>query len=335
MKLKIVVLTLAALVVVAALIYGYLQMSKERAPEAQTEKPVTAQSKVEPGTNGETVVSLDGNTQKLIGLETTALPPAMLAPEIKCYGRVLDSSPLVGLLSGVAIAQASLDASGKEYQRVKALFDQGENASARALQAAEAAMKRDEIALQTAQAQLVSAWGKSVAGQPDLPAFVQSLSTLQTVLARLDLPAGELPPARPVGGRLLLPGTGQPITGRFLGPAATTDPQVQGQGFLLVVTNSPPQLSPGLALVGFLELPGDPLRGVIVPEAAVVRDAERVWTYVQRGSTNFIRLEISEQHPVANGWFVTSGALPNDRVVTTGAQTLLSEERKSEIKVGD
>ena len=335
MQLKKVILTVAALSVVAALIYGYRQMGKERASEAQAEQPVTAESKTEGGTNGEAVVSLDEKTQKLIGLETTELAPATLAPEVKCYGRVLDSSPLVGLLSNVATARASLEASSKEYQRVKALFDQGANASARALQAAEAAMKRDQIALQTSEAQLVSAWGKSVADQPDLSGFVQSLTTLQTVLARVDLPAGELATSMPIGGRLLVPGTGQPITGRFLGPAATTDPQVQGQGFLLVVTNSRARLSPGLAITGFLQLPGEPLRGVIAPETAVVRAAERIWVYVQTGATNFTRWSINQDHPVANGWFVTAGIRPKDRVVTTGAQTLLSEERKTEIKVDD
>jgi hypothetical protein len=334
MKLKI-ALPLVALLLAAALIYGYLQRSKERANEAQADKPVTAESKVERATNGNVVASMDERTQKLIGLETTLLTPATLPPEIKGYGRVLEPAPLVALVSGVASASASLDASRKEYQRVKALFAQGENASARALQAGEAAMKHDQIALQTSEAELVAAWGESVAHQPDLPAFVQSLATRQAVLVRLDLPAGELTTAVPVGGRLLSPGTGQPITARFLGPAATTEPQIQGQGFLLVMTNSPAWFSPGLALAGFLQLPGEPLRGVIVPEAAVVRTAERTWVYLQTGPTNFTRRDVSQEHPVPDGWFVTAGVMPNDRVVTTGAQTLLSEERKTEIDVGD
>ena len=334
MKLRIGV-SIVAVLVVAALIYGYVQMRKERANEAQADKPVTAESKVEGATNGNVVVSLDEKTQKLIGLETTLLTATSLPPEIKGYGRVLEPAPLVALVSGVASASASLDASRKEYQRVKALFDQGENASTRALQASEAAMKHDQIALQTSEAQLVAAWGKSVADQPDLPAFVQSLSTLQAALVRLDLPAGELTSAVPVGGRLLLPGTGQPISARFLGPAATTEPQVQGQGFLLVVTNNPTWFSPGLALAGFLQLPDEPLRGVIVPEAAVVRTAERTWVYLQTSPTNFTRRDVSQEHPIRDGWFVTAGVVPNDRVVTMGAQTLLSEERKAEINVGD
>ncbi len=49
----------------------------------------------------------------------------------------------------------------------------------------------------------------------------------------------------------------------------------------------------------------------------------------------FQRRELALDRPVAGGWFVTNGLAPNDRVVLTGAQALLSEERKTQIKVGD
>jgi multidrug efflux system membrane fusion protein len=333
--LRITLLLLVATGAVVSLILAYLAMGRERAKEAQGERPVTAESKVVRGANGETAVNLDQKTQQLIGLKSTVLPAAVLAPEIKGYGRALDPSPLIGRLSSVASARAALEASANEYQRVKALFAQGQNASARALEAAAAAMKRDQIALTTAEAQLVSEWGKAVASQPDLPSFVQSLSTLETVLVRLDLPAGESPAETPTGARLVLPGASQPIAGWFLGRAAMIDPQVQGQGFLFVVTNTAARLSPGLALTGFLQLPGEPLHGVIVPETAVVRAVERAWVYAQTSATAFTRRDISLAHPVADGWFVSAGVFPDDRVVTTGAQTLLSEERKTEIKVGD
>jgi hypothetical protein len=334
MKLKI-FLALGALLLIAALIYGYLLLSKERTKEAAAEKPVSSESKVGLATNGEAVVNLDEKTQKLIGLETTPLTAATLTPQIKSYGRVLDPSPLVGLLSSLSSTRAALEASAKDYHRVKALFSQGENASARALETAEAAMKRDQIALNTAEAQFASAWGKTLAGQPDLAAFVHSLAAYETVLVRLDLPAGELLRETPTGGRLVLPGALQPIQALLLGPAPTTDPQVQGQGFLLLATNLAGRLASGLAITGFLLLPGEPLRGVTVPETAMVRAADRAWVFVQTSATTFVRRDVKLDHPMTDGWFVDSGISPNDRVVTTGAQTLLSEERKSQIQVGD
>lgn len=334
MKTKI-LLPLAIVVAIAALIYGYVQMSKERAQAAQGEQAITAESKVERGTNGESFIMLDLNTQKLIGLQTATVAAATQAPEIKTYGRALDPAPLVGLLSDMTSTRAALEPSSKEYQRLKALFDQGQNTSAKALETAEAALKRDQIVLQAAEARLVAAWGKSVAAEPDLPAFVLSLAGLESVLVRLDLPSGEAVTDTPTGARVVLPGTAQPVEARFLGRTTTTDPQVQGEGFLFVITNAPPRLTPGLVITGYLQLPGQPRQGAVVPDDAVVRSAERTWVYTQTGDTTFARREIVLDHPVAEGWFVTNGVAPGDRLVVIGAQTLLSEERKAQIQIGD
>jgi len=328
-------LFLGAFVLVAAVICAHFMKGKDRAKEDSAEKPGTPEPKGDLGTNSEGVVSLDEKTQKLIGLETAALTAATLNPEVKSYGRVLDPSPLVGLLSSLSSARAGLEASAKEFHRVEALFSQGENASARSLETAEAAMKRDQIALDAAEAKLASTWGKAITGQPDLAAFVRSLSAYETVLVRLDLPAGEWLQETPTGGRLVVPGARQPTEARLLGRAATTDPQVQGEGFLLLVTNATTPLASGLAIIGFLQLPGEMLHGVMVPETALVRSAKRAWVYVQTNATTFVRRDIDLDRPMADGWFAPAGLSPNDRVVTTGAQTLLSEERKSQIKVGD
>src|ERR1035441_4756025 len=115
--------------------------------------------------------------------------------------------------------RATLAASSKEYQRLKTLFAQGQNASAKSLESAQAAMQHGQIALQTAEAQLVAAWGKSIVEQPDLAAFVESLAKLECVLVRLDLPAGDSVSEAPVGAQLVLPGTNAPLEARFLGRA--------------------------------------------------------------------------------------------------------------------
>jgi len=326
---------IAVAAIAAALIGGYLRMSKEQTAQAEGDKPVAAESRVEHGTNGEAVVSLDLSTQRLIGLQTAPLEAATQTPAAKAYGRVLEPAPLLALESDTASARAALEASNKEYQRLKTLFAQDQNASAKALESARASMQHDQITLQAAEAQLVAAWGKAIADQPNPGAFLESLAKLECVLIRLDLPAGHSPPEAPVGARLVLPGTSAPLEARFLGRATTSDPQVQGAGFLLLATNAAGGLVPGLALTGYLLLPGAPLHGVVVPNTAIVRAAERAWVYVQTGDTTFQRRELVLDRPVAEGWFVTSSLAPRDRLVVTGAQTLLSEERKTQIKVGD
>jgi len=84
---------------------------------------------------------------------------------------------------------------------------------------------------------------------------------------------------------------------------------------------------------GILELPGQPLTGVSIPRQAVVRTEGRGWIYIMgAGGDSFTRMEIPLDRPLEGGWFVGSGVSTNDYIVTTGAQTLLSEEQKASLK---
>src|SRR5487761_2144093 len=136
MKTKI-LLPLAIVVAIAALIFGYWQMSKEQAADAAADQPISAASSVQPGTNGETIIALDLPAQQLTGLQTAPLAAATLPPEIKAYGRVLDPAPLAALAGNMVSARSALDASGREYKRLKSLA-QGQNVSTKTLEDAEA-----------------------------------------------------------------------------------------------------------------------------------------------------------------------------------------------------
>lgn len=337
MKIKIVV-SVVAVVAIAALIFGYLEMSKEREADATADQPISARQTIEQ-TNGVTVVHLDLKAQEAAGLKTAALTAVSLPPEIKAYGRVLDSAALVALHSDIEAARAALQASKEEYDRLKKLSAQ-DNTSAHALETAKAELERDRGALATAEARLVAAAGKALTDEPD--GFFQSLVGHESVLVRLDLPADEVPDTEPTGAKLEISGQKSEVGGQspfveagFVCRAAAADPQVQGVGFIFIATNAPATLSPGLAVTGFLQLLGEPLRGVVVPDAAAVRSDGRDWIYVQTGATDFERREITPNRPASGGWFLTNGVAPGDKVVVTGAQTLLSEERKSQIQLED
>jgi hypothetical protein len=320
--------------VIAALVYGYLRTRDEQKADELADQPVGQNSPAQSGAHGELVLTLDPKAQALIGLQTTNLAAATLPPAIRAYGRALDPAPLAALANEKAADRAALDATTAEYERLKNLV-QNRNASLKALEDAQAAMKRDQAALASVEARLLAVSGKTVADQEDLPAFIESLVDLKTVLVRLDVPAGEWLAEAPTGALVLSPGGAQAIPAQFLGRASTADPQVQGEGFLCAVSTASARLTPGLAVSGYLQLPGQPLQGVVVPDNAVVRSADRAWTYVQTGDTIFMRREIGLDHPTPAGWFVTRGVAPGDRVVVTGAQMLLSEERQTQIKPED
>jgi hypothetical protein len=87
-----------------------------------------------------------------------------------------------------------------------------------------------------------------------------------------------------------------------------------------------PGISPNAAVTGYLEISGEPLSGVLIPGAAVIRHQGKAWVFVQAGEKEFTRREIPLDHPAAGGWRVAAGVTDQDRIVVSGAQTILSEE---------
>jgi hypothetical protein len=262
------------------------------------------------------------------------LQAAQAPAEVRGFGRVLDPAPLAALVTEGATAQAALQASTKEYERVKTLFSQDQNASARALETAEAAMNKDRVALESVQLRLLVGWGKEIASRTDLQAFVASLAARQAALIRVDLPLGNRPKAPPVGGRVAPVGAPESgIEAQILSPAPATDPQTQTEGYLLLAKAD--SLAPGAALIAFLTVPGPARSGVIVPRDAVLRHEGGTFVYLQRDDV-FQRQAVTLERPVDNGWFSAVGAnnhsplQPQEKVVVVGAQQLLSEELKGQ-----
>jgi hypothetical protein len=82
---------------------------------------------------------------------------------------------------------------------------------------------------------------------------------------------------------------------------------------------------------------GSPVDGVIVPPSAVVWWAGRAWVYRRAGDDAFSRREIPTDMPAEKeAGFVVPASLfkPDEPLVTTAAQLLLSEEFRSQIQVG-
>ncbi|HXC98497.1 MAG TPA: hypothetical protein VN048_04085 [Verrucomicrobiae bacterium] len=329
------------LIVIGVVIGGGAVYLKNRhaAPDADDNKAAadTASSEATTGahishdTNGNVVIAISDEIRKEIGLQLAKPAAVQFSPEIKGYGHVEDTAALAALVTDLASAEAAYAVSSNELDRVTTLAGQG-NASARILQAAEAAATHDRLAVQSARDHLLLSSTPALTDRNDLPAFVQSLAAGSASLVRLDLPAGEVPPALPVGARVMSLSGGS-ADAEFLGAAAATDPQTQGRGYFFLVSSNSAGLAPGEAVTGYLKLPGDPLSGVIVPGDAVVRTEGAGWIYIlDSGGKSFTRKAIALDHSTEGGWFVANGIGPGDSIVIVGAQTLLSEELKAAIQ---
>jgi fructose-specific component phosphotransferase system IIB-like protein len=296
--------------------------------EAKKEEEKKEEPHVQHDDNDKVFLKLDKEFQWHADLKMAVLQAAELKPELKAFGRVLDPAPLATVLTTLAAARAQLEASGKEAERLKILFGQNQNASARSLETAEAAVKRDQLAVQAAELSLVTSWGKSIASRPQLDQLIHSLVAQENALVRVDVPPSEKLGGPPSAARLaLLSASDTPMDAEFLGAAVVADPQTLGQGFLFLVKGK--ALPANAAVVAWLILPGDFEKGVVVPRDAIVRHEGEAFVYVQTTDETFERFEVTLRHPLAAGWF-TDELKPGVKIVINGAQQLLSEELKGE-----
>jgi len=295
--------------------------------EAASAPEKKEESRVSHGTNGETIIKLDAETQKLMGLQTATLSAAQLDSEIKAYGRVLDPAPLAALVADLISATAASAASQAELDRLKTLAAQN-NASARALESAEAAAARDKAQAEAARLKLMGSWGTAVAGRDDLKDFARLLGSLEGALIQLNVSSDQLVTRNPSVAKIVTLAETKPVEAAFLGRAPSVDPQVQGQGFLFLVSPNPSRLSPGGAVTGFIDVTGEKQSGVALPRNAIVRFNGATWVYLQMGEDTFERTEVGLVRPLLDGWFVREGLKPDAKIVITGAEQLLSEELK-------
>ena len=312
----------------ALALLAVLSAACSRAPEEETAAPGKSSTQLPPRT-----VRLDAGMQRELQLKTETLVAVTATPELKTYGRVLDPTPLALLVAELTSAQAALAASEKEYARVQVLLQQ-HNASERALQAAEADAARNRSLVQSARDRIALSWGPELLQSPNLAALVRDLTAQKSELVRIDVAIDEALTAAPRTARIArATDATQFASAELVGYAPMADPQLQGHGLLYLVRNDALRLTPETAVVGVLERGGAPLQGVRVPAAALLRHDAEPCVYVQRDETTFERIPVPAMQAIEGGWLLTSGLQAGDRVVTDGAQILLAEELKSQVRL--
>jgi len=260
-----------------------------------------------------------------LGLKFAAPETIKLAPEVQGYGRVLDPAPLVAVIGEIETARVAANASDKEFARVKKLHAENANASAQALETAEAAMQRDRMQLRAAQARLVIGWGKALTHRADLAAIIHAVAAGEAAVVRIDLPSGEAPAQPPTVARVgPLANAGELQEVAVFGVAPSADPQAQGIGYLALWRTNP--LPPGTALRARLATTGEPTDVLVLPRSAFVRHQGGVFIYVQTKEGGCARRLVTIGSELPAGVVVTEGVAAGDKVVVTGAQQLLATE---------
>jgi hypothetical protein len=326
----------------AILIWGLVEARKEAAAEAEHERPV--ESPRVSATSGELVIKVSRAEQARNGFEASTLAPTTRQPELRANAVVLPVQELTDLRANyvtahaqLAKAQASFEVSRQEYERLNTLYQNDRNASLKSVQAALGTMRSDEVAVNAAQDSVALAesnvrqrWGPVISDWllSNSAAF-QKLIRQESFLVQVTLPAGtEI--AAPPTVRLQVTAEKTQLAS-FVSPLPQVDLRIQAPSHLYI-TSKHAALVPGLNVVALLSS-GVPLRGVIIPSRAVVWWQGKAWAYVQTGPEEFVRGAVPTEDPVTGAWFVTQNFSSGEKVVVKGAQQLLSEEFRSQIKV--
>lgn len=335
--------------IIAALVWSFLYFARDELllDQGAYQKEIDTGSAAGEA-DGRAVVRVSVASQAASGLATRALEAAASEEFIEVYGSVVDIRPLLDsrgrylvALGEVRARRAALAAAEGEFQRMQLLYRDDRNVSEQALRNAQSHYRSESAQLAAAQAAvdaladaLRTAWGETVAGwaanadSRNLQPLLERRSYLVLLAFPFDLPrtvARAAVAVAPVTARE------QMRPARYVSDAPTVEAALPGQTFFYLADGS--DLRAGTRVVARVSTGGGKRNGVLVPREAVVWHAGKSWVYVRRDPETFARHVVDATRELGSGWFNPAVDLePGDEVVVSGAQLLLSEELKFQIR---
>ena len=302
----------------------------------------SSSASAEPGT-----VRLSPDQQRQIGLQTAVLEAAPHPEQFRAYGVVLDVARITELTNSYANAQALLQTAQAKFDVAKSAFYRAQNLVESAgmakkdAEAAEGTFRTDQALLAAAESQLKTLaatarqeWGPLIGkGIVERSPQVVRLIERDQFLVQVTLSPG-VTLAEPPRTALAQALTGNAnIDLQYVSPATRTDARIQGLSYFFSASGDS-GLLPGMNTTVYVPS-GKTYEGVFVEDTAIVQWQGRSWVYLRAGPHTFRRHPISTDQPVSDDDYVVQDIPPGSEIVIQGAQVLLSEEAKSELRGGD
>ena len=288
-------------------------------------------------------VIVDEEAQKQAGITVESVKEAKYTASQNFTGLVVDMHALVearqrlqSLMAQLTAAQAQLLQKRNDVTRTQGLYDDGRNASKRDLEAARATLatqEQQEIALQAEIRSVVDGvrmqWGEAFANHlGDKQGLVSRVISHQVDVVQFAMPYGSRPEHQQWRIDVSNSGHADGVPAALIGRATQSMPGLQGESWLL--TTSTTGAGAGTR-VRVLSRQGNAQKGVFIPLSAVVRFAGKSWVYVKTDADKFRRMPLAVDRALGEGFF-TDALEVDDSIVTNGAQLLLSEEFRFQIK---
>lgn len=339
----------AQIILVLILIWAIVFLGRDEYESSQrdTEEEVDGPLRVA-DQNGLQVVQLNLATQKNSGIHVQPLKAYDYHGNIKVLGSVISIQTLVDynsqyqlLKSQLALAESVLPNHQLQYQRYKQLNEDDKNVSDKAVQEAQALLVNDQTQITATQAQLkaltdtiIAQWGQPLAmlvTHHPASGPLHDLLVQKKVLVQVSFPLSyQVPEAHSSLYISPIQDEVAPIKADYVSQSIQTD--ISNIGKTYFYSASADFLRVGMRVnVVPVESSSATIKGVIVPNQAIAWHGGMAWIYVKTKPDTFLRKPVASDIELDNGWF-DSSLSPGTEVVTRGAQLLLSEEFKFQIK---
>lgn len=276
---------------------------------------------------------------KASGIAVQPLKATQYVQQVNGIATVLDPQLLITLSSQLAAAHAAVistkeqvAATAADSARLQTLYKHHKYVSQHDEQAAMAtaasAKAQHDTATATYMGDLAAAqteWGVALTDLANKgPSAFANYAGGQRVLLSVALPVGTMGISkREINIRSA---AGETISATYIDEAPRADAIVQGPTFFYWAAAG--NLRSGQRLSASVPIGTAARRGITIPGAAVIWYEGQPWVYMETDPGTFVRKRVSAKTQSGSGWFQSSGFHSGERIVTQGAELLLSQELK-------
>lgn len=313
------------------------------------DKPKAAATKLATtGDTGETL-SLAPKNQLLAGIQTRHLEAVQRQPEFSAYGTVVGLEPLLQLRQQFLAARAQQDSAQAKYTEANLNLSRTQDlqrqdiVSTRRLQEQQAQWQADKANLAASgyqQQTILSAsrleWGDTLTDwfiQAPGKAADQFLHRGAQLL-QITLPAGTSLEAEVKSIFIDEHGKREnAVKATLISAAPRIDPISQGERYFFKSEGR--RIPFGAHVSAWIPHGTSRNGGVAVPESAIIRHMGQSFVFVKTADDKFSRRPLTSLTATGHGYFETESLQADEEIVTVGAQTLLSQQLKSQIPSED
>jgi hypothetical protein len=292
---------------------------------------------------GNLMVRVDDDIGDYAGVETSVLVETRFSPEIKALARVVDIRPMLSLrarynqaIAALNVAMVSEQANAKELIRLKSLVKGAGSVATKNVNYAEATWRESKAKLQGLNFDLQAirevssqTWGEEISVWilATKSEQRQRLLSHQESLLLLTLPVSA---SLSKDVNIIRVGSNEQVQeAHFVSSALVTEQLIQGETYFFKTATG--NLRTGMQLDAWVPKGNEPLKGVFIPNKAIVWSVGQPWIYIQIEDDIYQRRSVKSGVTIAGGLLMEQELEEGEILVVTGAQMLLSEEFRWQI----